>query len=42
MLALESNATQVGVGSTAIEAAAAVVLVGGLVLTVLWLRALYS
>lgn len=36
-----SNATQVGVGSTAIEAAAAFVLFGGLVLVGLWLRALY-
>jgi hypothetical protein len=37
-----SEATQVGVGSTAVEAAAGVVLFGGLVLTALWLRALYA
>lgn len=42
MVLLESNATQVGLGSTAVEGAAAVVLIGGLVLTLLWLRALYS
>jgi hypothetical protein len=37
-----SEATQVGVGSTAVEAAAGVVLFGGLILTVLWLRKLYA
>jgi hypothetical protein len=40
MLPLSSDATQVGVGSTAVEIAAAVVLFGGLLLTVLWLRQL--
>lgn len=35
------EATQVGIGSTAVEAAAAVVLFGGLLLTALWIRALY-
>ena len=38
---LDTDATQIGVGSTAVEAAAAVVLFGGLVLTALWLRKLY-
>ena len=42
MVPLDSNATQVGVGSTGVEAAAAVVLFGGILLTVLWLRALYA
>lgn len=36
------NATQVGVGSGPVEAAALLVLVGGIALTILWLRALYS
>jgi hypothetical protein len=33
---------QAGVDSTAVEAAAAAVLFGGLILTALWLRALYA
>ena len=37
-----SNATQVGVGSTAVEAAAALVLFGGILLTALWIRALFG
>lgn len=36
------EATQVGVGVTAVEAAAWVVLLGGVVLAVLWVKALYS
>ncbi len=42
MTPLGTDATQVGVGSTAVEAAAAVVLFGGLLLTALWLRNLYA
>jgi len=42
MTLLSSDATQVGVGSTAVEIAAAVVLFGGLILTLLWLRTLYA
>jgi len=42
MIPLSSDATQVGLGSTAVEIAAAVVLFGGLVLTALWLRTLYA
>ena len=37
-----ANATQVGVGNTAVQASAAVVLFGGVLLTVLWLRVLYT
>ncbi|WP_436935883.1 hypothetical protein [Halovenus marina] len=36
-----AEATQVGVGSTAVEAAALVVLLGGIALTVLWTCQLY-
>ena len=36
-----SNATQVGVGSTAVEASAWIVLIGGIVLAALWARSLY-
>lgn len=36
------SATQVGLGSTFVEASAAVVLIGGLLLTALWVRALYA
>ena len=36
------DATQVGVGATAVEIAAWVVLVGGIVLAALWVKALYS
>ncbi len=36
------DATQVGVGATAVEVAAWVVLVGGIVLAALWVKALYS
>ncbi len=36
------DATQVGLGSTFVEATAAIVLFGGLLLTVLWIRALYA
>ncbi len=36
------DATQVGVGATAVEVAAWVVLVGGVVLAALWVKALYS
>lgn len=36
-----SNATQVGVGEAPVEVAALVILIGGLVLTALWARALY-
>jgi len=36
-----SNATQVGVDGAGVEVAAAAVLFGGLVLTALWLGALY-
>ena len=35
------DATQVGLGSTFVEVAAAVVLFGGLLLTALWVWALY-
>lgn len=35
---LLQNATQVGVGSTPVEVAAWVVLLGGILLTVLWAR----
>lgn len=35
------NATQVGVGSSSVEAAAWVILLGGIVLTLLWVRTLY-
>jgi hypothetical protein len=38
---LQSNATQVGVGSTPVEVAAWLLLIGGIVLAVLWARALY-
>lgn len=37
-----SNATQVGLGSGFVEATAWVVLIGGIVLSILWLRALYA
>lgn len=40
-MSLLLNATQVGVGSTAVDAAAWVVLLGGIVLTLLWVRTLY-
>jgi hypothetical protein len=36
------DATQVGVGATAVDAAAWVVLLGGVVLAALWVKALYS
>ena len=36
------DATQVGVGATAVEIAAWVVLLGGIVLAALWVKALYS
>jgi hypothetical protein len=36
-----SEATQVGVGSTAVEAAAWALLISGVVLSVLWVRYLY-
>lgn len=36
------EATQVGVDALAVEVAAWVVLVGGIVLTALWVKALYS
>ena len=42
MVPLSSDATQVGLGSTAVEIAAAVVLFGGLLLTGLWLWTLYT
>jgi hypothetical protein len=42
MIPLSSDATQVGLGSTAVEIAAAVVLFGGLLLTGLWLWTLYT
>lgn len=42
MLIPLSNATQVGIGATAVEAAAWVVLLGGIALTALWTYRLYS
>lgn len=36
------DATQVGVGTAPVEAAAWIVLLGGIVLAALWVRALYS
>ena len=36
------DATQVGVGATAVEIAAWAVLLGGIVLAALWVKALYS
>lgn len=36
------DATQVGVGATAVEVAAWAVLLGGIVLAALWVKALYS
>jgi hypothetical protein len=39
---LLQNATQVGVGSTAVEAAAWVILLGGLAITLLWARELFT
>jgi len=36
------DATQVGLGSGAVEAAALVVLLGGILLTVLWVRQLVA
>jgi len=38
---LLQNATQVGVGSTPVEAAAWIILLGGILLTVLWVRHLF-
>lgn len=35
------EATQVGVGATAVEASAWVVLLGGILVTALWIRRLY-
>ena len=40
-MSIPLNATQVGVGSTAVEAAAWITLVGGIVLAALWVRYLY-
>lgn len=42
MIPLESATQLDGVGSTTVEVAAAVVLFGGLLLTALWVRALYA
>ena len=36
------DATQVGVGATAVEVAAWAILLGGIVLAALWVKALYS
>lgn len=36
------QATQVGIGATAVEAAAWAVLLGGLVVTALWVKRLYA
>jgi len=37
-----SNATQVGIGSAPVEAAAWVILLGGIVITALWVRHLFN
>jgi len=42
MVPLEAATQLEGVGSTIVEVAAAVVLFGGLLLTALWVRALYA
>ena len=36
------DATQVGIGATAVDLAAWVVLLGGILLAALWVRALYA
>jgi hypothetical protein len=40
-MSLLQNATQVGVGSAPVEAAAWVVLLGGIALTAVWVRHLF-